>query len=182
MATKGKKQISLFPPDQQIAAIREKLPIFKAHDLRSLLAEANPKQNADEDDIGLVAAALRHRTADQMQDLLRRLGVDPSQPDAWRRGFWLLAVCHHGVGHIAWYPRRTSRNAARWTPEHDYDLLCQVTRLKAEGLSERGAIAKIATDPRRRKSFPIANKKEDISPKVHNKKGARLPYGHIIRS
>ena len=40
------------------------------------------------------------------------------------------------------------------TPEHDCELLWQVTMLKAKGLSERRAIAKIAADPKRRKSFP----------------------------
>lgn len=150
---KGKGEKRLFPSDQQIAAIRKKLPIFKAHDLRSLLAEAKASQNAEGDDIALVAA-LRQCTADQIQDLLRRLGVDPSQPDAWQRGFYLLAACHHRIGYLAWYPRRTNRNAARWTPEHDYELLREVTVLKAKGLSERRAIAKIAADPKRRKSFP----------------------------
>jgi hypothetical protein len=161
---KGKGQKQLFPPDQQIAAIRKKLPIYKPHDLRSLLAEAKANQNPDGDDIGLVAAFLRRNGA-QMEDLLRRLGIDPSQPNAWQRGFYQLAVCQHRVGHVAWYPRRTNRNAVRWTPDHDYELLCEVAVLKAKGLSERRAIAKIAADPKSRKLFPCREQEGRHSPK-----------------
>jgi hypothetical protein len=160
---KGKGQKQLFPPDQQIAAIRKKLPIYKPHDLRSLLAEAKANQNPDGDDIGLAAAFLR-RNGVQMEDLLRRLGIDPSQPNAWQQGCQ-LAVCHHRVGHVAWYPRRTNRNAARWTPDHDYELLREVTVLKAKGLSERRAIAKIAADPKSRKLFPYREQEGRHSPK-----------------
>ncbi len=161
---KRKGEQRLFPPDQQIAAIRKRLPIFKAHDLRSLLAEAKASQNAEGNDIALVAA-LRRRTTIQIRDLLRHLGVDPSRPDAWKGGFYLLAFYHHRIGHLAWHPRRSNRNAARWTPEHDYDLLREVTVLKAKGLSERRAIANIAADPKKRRFFPYREQERRHFPK-----------------
>lgn len=161
---KGKVQKQLFPPDQRIAAIRKTLTIYKPHDLRSLLAEAKAHQNPDGDDIGL-AAALHRRNSVQVEDLLRRLGTDPSQPNAWRQGFYQLAVCHHRVGHVAWYPRRTNRNAARWTTDHDYELLRGVAVLRAKGLSERRAIARIAADPKSCKFFPYREQKGRHFPK-----------------
>src|SRR5262245_41078455 len=113
MARKQKKQVLLLPPDREVEARRKKLPIFEPHDLRSLLAEAKASQHVDGDDAA-VLAALRRRNEVQMQKLLRALGVDPSRSDAWARGFFLLAHFHHWVGHLAWYPQRINRNAAKW--------------------------------------------------------------------
>ena len=164
MARKRKKQILLLPPDREVEARRKKLPVFEAHDLRSLLAEAKASQHVDGDDAA-VLAALRRRNEVQMQKLLRGLGVDPSRPDAWVRGFFLLAYYHHGVGHLAWCPRRTNRNAAKWTPAQDLELLREVIMLRQEGLSERRAIAKIAADPKKMRLFPYREQKSRYSPK-----------------
>ena len=157
MARKRKKQILLLPPDREVEARRKKLPVFEAHDLRSLLAEAKASQHVDADDAA-VLAALRRRHEVQMQKLLRALGVDPSRPDAWKRGFFLLAHCHHGVGHLAWYPRRTNRNATKWTRAQDLELLRQVIMLTRDGLSQRRAIVKIAADPKKMRLFPYHEK------------------------
>jgi hypothetical protein len=157
MARKRKKQILLLPPDREVEARRKKLPIFEAHDLRSLLAEAKASQHVDGDDAA-VLAALRRRNEMQMQKLLRALGVDPSRPDTWKRGFFLLAYYHHGVGHLAWYPQRTNKNAAKWTRAQDLELLRQVIMLTQAGLSQRRAIAKIAADPRKMRLFPYREK------------------------
>ena len=164
MARKRKKQILLLPPDREVEARRKKLPIFEAHDLRSLLAEAKASQHVDGDDVA-VLAALRRRNEVQMQKLLRALGVDPSRPDAWARGFFLLAHYHHGVGQLAWYPRRTNRNAAKWTRAQDLELLREVIMLTRDGLSQRRAIAKIAADPRKMRLFPYREQKSRYSPK-----------------
>jgi hypothetical protein len=58
MARKRKKQILLLPPDREVEARRKKLPIFEAHDLRSLLAEAKASQHVDGDDAAVLAALL----------------------------------------------------------------------------------------------------------------------------
>ena len=112
-----------------------------------------------------VLAALRRRNEVQMQKLLRGLGVDPSRPDAWKRGFFLLAYYHHGVGHLAWHPRRTNRNAAKWTRAQDLELLRQVIMLTRDGLSQRRAIAKVAADPRKMRLFPYRENKSRYFPK-----------------
>jgi hypothetical protein len=164
MSRKRKKQVLLLPPNREIEARRKKLPIFEAHDLRSLLAEAKARQLVDGDDAA-VLAALRRRNEVQMQKLLRALGVDPSRPDAWARGFFLLAHYHHGVGHLAWYPRRTNRNAAKWTPAQDLELLREVIMLTRDGLSKRRAIAKIAADPKKMRLLPYREQKSRYFPK-----------------
>jgi len=164
MSRKRKKQVLLLPPNREIEARRKKLPIFEAHDLRLLLAEAKGRQLVDGDDAA-VLAALRRRNEVQMQKLLRALGVDPSRPDAWARGFFLLAHYHHGVGHLAWYPRRTNRNAAKWTPAQDLELLREVIMLTRDGLSKRRAIAKIAADPKKMRLLPYREQKSRYFPK-----------------
>jgi hypothetical protein len=158
MARKRKKQILLLPPDREIGGRRKKLPVFKPHDLRSLLAEAKASENVDGDDIAVVVA-FRRQNAIQMQRLLLCLGVDPSQPNAWEKGFFLLAHYHHGVGQLAWYPRRTNKNAAKWAQAQDLELLREVITLTQDGLSQRRAIAKIAADPEKMRLFPYREQK-----------------------
>ena len=137
--TSGRRsKISLFPKDHEVKSARRKLPVFDPHDLRSLISEAKKNDKADVD--SAVLFAFRHRNDAQMKELLKRLGVDPSRPDAWERGFFHLAFLHHGVGHLAWYPRRTNRRAATWTPTHDLALLREVFLLRQGGLSERAAV------------------------------------------
>jgi hypothetical protein len=149
---KSRSKISLFPTDHKVKTARSKLPVFEAHDLRSLISEAKTNDKVDFDSAFLFA--FRRRNDTQMQDLLRHLGVDPSKSDAWLRGFFHLAVLHHGVGHLAWYPRRTNRNSATWTLTHDVALLCEVGALKEQGFSERRAINKLAADPKKRQLYP----------------------------
>jgi hypothetical protein len=155
MAAKARKQrskISILPKEHEVKSARRKLPVFGPHDLRSLITEAKTNDKADFDTAFLLA--FRRRNETQMKDLLRRLGVDPARSDAWQRGFFHLAVLHHGVGHLAWYPPRTNRNSATWTPTHDVALLREVFFLRQKGLSERAAVKKLATDPKKRELFP----------------------------
>ena len=105
-----RKPILLLPEDQRFRAKRKKLPVFKPLDLRSLVREA--KKSGDSK--VAVLQEFRRRNEMQMAKLLHCLGLDRSQPDAWQKGFFLLAHYYHGVGHIAWYQRRTNRNAATW--------------------------------------------------------------------
>jgi hypothetical protein len=156
MASK-RDSILLIPKTAELNAVRSGLPKFKPHDLRALVKEAVAGGNA------AFVSAFRRRNQEQMNDLLRSLGVDPSLPDAYKRGFFLLAHYSHRLGHLAWYPRRTNRNAATWTHEHDWVLLMGVGRLKAEGLSETKAVKAIASDPKLGRYLPYreqTNRKE----------------------
>ena len=155
-ARKQQHKISLFPKDDEVKNARRKLPAFEPHDLRSLISEAKTHDKVDIDTAFLLA--FRRRNDTQMKDLLRRLGVDPSRSDAWERGFFHLAFLHHGVGHLAWYPRRTNRNSASWTPTHDLALLREVTLLGQKGLSERAAVKKLASDRKKSQQFPHRKK------------------------
>jgi hypothetical protein len=156
MAAKTRKQrskISLVPNnDHEVKSTRRKLPVFDPHDLRSLITEAKTNHTADVD--AAFFLAFRRRNDAQMKKLLRHLGVDPSSSDAWERGFFRLAFLHHRVGHLAWYPRRTNRNSATWTPTHDLALLQEVIVLRQGRLSERAAVRKLAADPKKRRLFP----------------------------
>src|SRR5262249_28115229 len=60
-------------------------------------------------------------------------------------GFLLLAALHHDVGK----PRRTNRNAEKLVSGDDFVLLCEMSRLTKQGLSQEQAIAKLAGDERK---------------------------------
>ena len=75
------------------------------------------------------------------------------------REAFFLAHYHHGVGFIAWHPRRTNRNAATWEVDHDVALLHEVVVLRSKGLSERLAIKRIAADRKKRHLFPYREQK-----------------------
>ena len=83
MANRRKRILLLPNNDQSIKARRKRLPVFEPHDLRSLISEAKGKS----DDLA-VLRAVRRRNELQMKELLKRLGLDPTLPDAWQRGFF----------------------------------------------------------------------------------------------
>jgi hypothetical protein len=155
-SSRKRSKISLFPTDEQIRAGRGRLLKFEAHDLRSILDEA--KANGKEDLEIAFVMALRRRNEKQMKELLRCLGIDASKADAWQRGFFRLANLHHGVGQLASYPRRTSKNATTWTSDHDLALLREVMILRQKGLSERRAVKKLVADRKKRELFPYRRK------------------------
>lgn len=154
MTKKSKRRgpTPIFPPEGSREALREKLPQFQPHDISALIAEAKSTAKTDIDRAILVA--LRRRTNEQLLELLRCLGIDPSDRRAWEKGFYLLAFCHHGAGQISVYQSRTNRNAAKWTPSHDYLLLREVMIFTRNGLSERDAVKKLAADKTKMSQFP----------------------------
>jgi hypothetical protein len=152
-AMKRPASILLIPTKQQLLESRQKLPVFEPHDLRSLVVEA--KSDGQVDFATAFLRALRRRNQQQLESLLRNLGIDPSRPDAWKVGFLLLASYHHGAGQLAWFRRRTNANSATWKPDHDLALLREViTLMSREGLSESRAVEHLAKDARKRALFP----------------------------
>jgi hypothetical protein len=164
----------VFPDSEKLKARRKSLPKFKPLELDGLAK--HPRADDDpEDDIARRARILRRETNHQMLELLRRLGIDATQPDAWRKGFFWLAWYHHGVGHFAYDRPKTRRNAAKWTVSDDLKLLSETMKLKAIGLSELAAMKKIASDPALKNSLPYRaqrNKAVEDSPKTERRKRA----------
>jgi hypothetical protein len=93
-----------------------------------------------------------------MVDLLRQLGIDSSQSDAWQREFLRLACCHYGVGRLALHHARTNKNALTWRASDDLRLLEEVTKLMGADKSETQAIKQIGANPKTRRLFPYGEK------------------------
>ena len=127
--TRKSYSIVQHPDPRKLNATRKRLPKFNPHDLQPILNAARAVEGQSWSDHAVLE--IRRRNQKQMADLLRRLGVDPSQPDAWQRGFFVLAFYHHGVGNLTWRIPRTNRNAATWTNAADLNLLREVTTLMA---------------------------------------------------
>jgi hypothetical protein len=164
----------VFPDSEKLKARRKSLPKFKPLELDELAK--HPEADDDpEDDFVRHVRILRRETNHQMLELLRSLGGDATQPDAWRKGLFWLAYYHHGVGHFAFYRPKTHRNAAKWTVSDDLKLLLETIKLKATGLSEFAAINKIASDPALQNSLPYRaqrNRALEDSPKAERRKRA----------
>jgi hypothetical protein len=138
---------------QQIESVQKKLPTFNPRDLRSLVNAAKKAE------LGNVNKAFTNeyeaRVHEQETELLRGLGINPGEPNAWREAFRLLATYDRGLGQISWTPQRSNKgNASRWTNDHNLNLLREVTILKGSGLSEREAIKRLARDKSKRALFP----------------------------
>jgi hypothetical protein len=92
----------VIPNPKELKTRRKSLPKFKPLELDESIK--HPRAHDDPaDDYANYTETLRRETNQQMLELLRRLGVDPAQPNAWRNGFFWLAWHHHGVGHFS-YP------------------------------------------------------------------------------
>lgn len=150
-ARRPSSSVVLFPLEKDLRACRERLPIYEPHNLRAIVKEAK-KAGGDED--RAFVEVFRKRNREQAEGLLRKLGIDPSTPGAWERGFFKIAFLHHGVGHLAYVQPRTNVNSATWTLAADFRLLGEVSALCAKGLSARAAVKNLAADPNKRTLFP----------------------------
>ena len=155
MSTARRKSPDVLYPStrEQIESVRRRLPIFGPLDLRSL---ANAAKKAEPGDVEQAFInEYRAQVDEQEAELLRGLGINPSEPNAWRKAFRRLATYDRGLGQISWPARRpTNRNAASWTNECNLNLLREVIILKRSGISEREAIKRLARDKTKRKLFP----------------------------
>ena len=143
----------IFPDTQELKERRKNLPKFKPLEIDEFAKRTRAHDNPA-DDFERPTETLRRETNRQMLELLRRLGVDPAQPDAWRKGFFWLASYHHGAGHFVYYRPKMHRNAARWTHEHDLILLSETIKLRATGLSELAALKRIASQSELKRLLP----------------------------
>jgi hypothetical protein len=157
MARKERIRIFVGDTDEHIKAQHKKISLFKPHNLQSQIREARASRGDSGLDQAVVLVLKRHNQL-QLVDLLRRLGIDPLQSDACQRGFLELACLHYGVGRLALHHSRTNRNPAKWTPKHDLELLREVTKLKATGISELQAVKQIVSNPKTRRLFPYGEK------------------------
>lgn len=151
-AQKKRDTVLLLPPREDLRRAQKRLPEFKPLDFRALVASAR-----EQNELGVgnaFIAEYRRCSSEQAMSLLGHFGIDPADPKAWEKAFYRLATYERGLGHIAWSPQRTNKNAARWTNDHDLNLIREVTILTAKGVSERKAISQIAHDQGKRKLFP----------------------------
>ena len=82
----------------------------------------------------------------QLGELFKALGLDPSAPDAYRKGLQTLAAVHHGVGYFTSdKPIPPNRNAAKWTTQDD-DLLHEFVKEDEEGIDQ--ALRRISKIPK----------------------------------
>jgi hypothetical protein len=118
MAKQRKKDSSILP---MAKIYPRKIPKFKPHNFSSLTREAEAE--GPQATIDTIFRVYGLRTWDQIFHLLKSLGCDPSDPDAFKIGFRQLAMRDYGAGQIAFSPRRTNKNATNWTPAHDYSAM-----------------------------------------------------------
>jgi hypothetical protein len=156
-----KQFVQIIPPagwrEKQLAHLGEVQ--FAPHDLTEIVQEPDDVSKEQE---ALQAAVIEFRRQNELQinQLLCALGFDPADPD-WQRAFFKLAMIHHGVGHLARKRARPrNKNASEWTSEQNLIFYQIMLELKAEGLSERAAVRKIAADPTKWPQF---------SPRVQNR-------------
>jgi hypothetical protein len=88
----------------------------------------------------LVSTGEAAKVDDELTHLLEALGLDPASPAAPRDGFLLLAALYCGVGK----PRRTNRNAEKLSANDDFVLLCEMSRLMKQGITQEQALHRLA--------------------------------------
>jgi hypothetical protein len=150
-ARRRSKRSILLPSDHIIEAQLAKLPHFEPYDTDQLLADARACAHDHGLDLDAAVGVVRYADKkEQAKQLLKALGEEwVSEPDDtnWRRGFVKLAGLHHGLGRIVYRPAGQNSNAQLWTLNADTTLLFEISRLKGQGLSERDAVANIASNP-----------------------------------
>ena len=115
----SRNSIGLFPPAGWSKNRASRLPKFRPHELNDIAENGKVQPGTPNIDTEFVLN-LRRKNEQQIEQLLHAIGYDPTHPDVWRRAFFMLAVIHHGVGHLSWaLPRGANRHTAKWTDDHD---------------------------------------------------------------
>jgi hypothetical protein len=141
----------LYPTRGRLESVQKRLPTFSPLDFRHLV---NAAKKSEPDDVRQAFInEYEARVHEQEAELLRGLGINPTEPDAWHEAFQRLAMYDRGLGQISWTPQRP-RNATRWTNDHNINLLREVMILEMSGISERQAIKRLARDKTKQKLFP----------------------------
>lgn len=96
-----------------------------------------------------VLAQFKMETERQIDEVLKALGYNRSDPHAWEKAFRDLVEIHHGGGAIAArIDMPSNRHASRWTLAQDDLLVSRVDELRAKGHSISAALKIIAKDSR----------------------------------
>jgi hypothetical protein len=150
----AKSPIQLIPSIGWREVQVSRLSQFEAHKLADILQEAEATSGQKDFNVDAILN-LRRRNDRQLEQLLQELHVDPADPDAWQKAFFLLAAIHHGVGGLSMTRKRQkNKNAAKWTPEQDLIFYQMMQVLLLDGRSERDAVRTIATEKARWEKFP----------------------------
>jgi hypothetical protein len=151
---RSNKTVQFYPNAEELKKLKAGLPPpFPSHDVTSVfqLPIAEAKKEA-----GRVTSSV---IEGQLDDLLRALGLTRSTPDAWRKGFQLLAMIHHGTAHFFYdRPRKPNRNATKWRAEHDRLLYTFVNDFEKEGVFPTVALRAIAKDQKKWSRLPLSSK------------------------
>lgn len=124
---------------------------FSPMDLRQLINQARQEDPSNVDET--LRKIVDERTAKQLDTLLRRLGLEPTDPDKHSSAFVILAMALCGVGQVAWTP--AAPQTGSWTHQHESTLFWLVRSLcEDEKLTERAAVKKIADDAFLHRLFP----------------------------
>lgn len=103
-----------------------------------------------------VLAQLEAETERQINELLKALGYERSDPHIWEKAFRNLAEIHHGVGAIATpVDAPSNRNASQWTLAQDDLLVSTVDELRARGQTLSAALHIIAKDVKLYAKLPV---------------------------
>ena len=153
LRVKKSRAVLFFPAANQLEQFRKRLQKFKPHDFATLVRQSRADGNTEAPGVALIDI-LRPENSRQLVQLLQAMGVDPTRPDAWQVGFFMLAHVHHSVGHLAWRPPKTNKNASKWRTEHDLVLINEMIRLSDRGFSERAALNELVSNRAKHKLFP----------------------------
>ncbi len=117
---------------------------FEPMDFRQLIAQAKQKSPSKADQA--FEKLVEETTAKQLNELLSAMRIKRKDSAAFQKAFLTLATAFLGVGQVAWSP---VGRQPHWTLDDYATLYSLIEGLKKwQGLSERAAIKKIASEPR----------------------------------
>lgn len=124
---------------------------FEPLDFRQLIEQASQQNPTDVDQ--QFEHIVQEITTRQLNELLSAMRIKRDDPIDFQKAFETLAMALLRVGQVVWRPPAAQQRG--WTLDNYATLYSLVEGLKEwQGLSERAAIEKIASDPQVRSWFP----------------------------
>jgi hypothetical protein len=142
----SRNSVQIYPDAQELEKLKARLRTFPPHDVTSIFTLPTSEANQEADRV--TASVING----QLDELLKALGIDPTTPDAWRRGFQLLAMIHYRTGHFTYVnARQRKRGTSKSIIQQDRLLHELMNEHMRRGLKPTQALREIAKDSEKEK-------------------------------
>ena len=159
----------ILPSKKWSSRIARRLRRFPPHDGAEIAEEALKTASDRRQVFAEMVRIWKRRNDEQIQQVLKALGLD-EQPVDFERAFRRLINVQFGASHIQIDGPATNRSAALWTEKQEAEFRAEMERRNQQSYSDAKAVRELAKDKNAQGRFPYRGKKTDSVKEANSKR------------